>query len=53
MRRFLIPVAAVGVVAGLGLGADPKPGLEPGASVPVFHPLMATGPSAGEKQCPV
>jgi hypothetical protein len=53
MTRFLTSVAAAGVVAGLGLGADLKSGLEPGASVPVFHPLMATGPSAGEKQCPV
>lgn len=53
MTRFLLPLAAVGVVAGLGLGADLKSGPEPGAAVPVFHPLMATGPSAGEKQCPV
>jgi len=53
MRRFLVPVVAVGVLAGLGLGADLKSGLDPGKSVPVFHPLMATGPSAGEKQCPV
>jgi hypothetical protein len=53
MTRYLAPVVAVGVFAGLGLGAELKSGLEPGKSVPVFHPLMATGPSAGEKQCPV
>jgi hypothetical protein len=53
MTRFLVSAAAVGVLAGLGLGADLKSGLEPGKSVPVFHPLMVTGPSAGEKQCPV
>lgn len=53
MTRFLVPAVAVGIVAGLALGADVKSGLEPGKSVPTFHPLMVTGSSAGEKQCPV
>lgn len=53
MTRLLFPAVAVGIVAGLALGADVKSGLEPGKSVPTFHPLMVTGSSAGEKQCPV
>ncbi len=53
MTRYAVSAAVVGVFAGLGLGAELKSGLQPGKPVPVFHPLMATGPSAGEKQCPV
>jgi len=53
MHRYLVSAAAVGMLAGLGLGADLKSGPEPGKSVPVFHPLIVVGPSAGEKQCPV
>ena len=53
MMRNFVPLAAVGLLAAAGLGADIKSGLQPGESVPVFHPLMVTGPSAGEKQCPV
>ena len=53
MTRSLASVVAVGMIAGLGFGADLKSGLEPGKSVPVFHPLIVTGSSAGEKQCPV
>lgn len=53
MMRYLLPLAAVGVLAVPGPGADLKSGLQPGEAVPVFHPLMVTGPSAGQKQCPV
>jgi hypothetical protein len=53
MKRYMASVVAVGVFAGLGLGADLKSGLEPGKSVPVFTPLNVTGSKAGEKQCPV
>ena len=53
MNRYLASVAAAGVVAGLGLGADLKSGPQPGQSVPVFNPLNVTGPDAGEKRCPV
>ena len=53
MTRYLASTAAVGMIAGLGFGADLKSGLEPGKSVPVFNPLMVTGPSAGQKRCPV
>lgn len=53
MMRYLASVATVGLVAGLGLGADLTSGLAPGKSVPVFNPLNVTGPDAGEKRCPV
>jgi hypothetical protein len=51
--RFLITAALVGCVAGLGLGADLKSGLQPGDPVPAFNPLNVTGKAAGQKQCPV
>jgi hypothetical protein len=53
MFRFLVPAAVVGIIAGVGLGAELKSGPQPGKSVPVFNPLNVTGPDAGEKQCPV
>ena len=53
MTRYLVPAVLVGAFAGLGLGAELKSGPQPGQSVPVFNPLNVTGPSAGEKQCPV
>jgi hypothetical protein len=53
MQRSLVPLVAVGLLAGFAPGADLKSGLEPGKSVPVFSPLNVTGKSAGEKQCPV
>ncbi len=53
MNRYLYSAAVVGVVAGLGWGAEVKSGLAPGAAVPVFNPLHVTGPDAGEKRCPV
>ena len=53
MSRYLVSAVAVGVFAGLGLGADLKSGLQPGQELPVFNPLNVTGPSAGEKQCPI
>jgi hypothetical protein len=53
MTRSLLSVVAAGAFAGLALGGDLKSGLQPGQKVPVFHPLLVTGPSAGEKQCPV
>lgn len=53
MTRYLIAVVAAGVVAGLAPGGDLKSGPEPGRPVIPFHPLNVTGPSAGEKACPV
>lgn len=53
MTRYLVSAAAVGMIAGLGLGAELKSGLQPGKSVPVFNPLLVTGPDAGQKRCPV
>jgi hypothetical protein len=49
MTRSLLSEGEAGAFAGLALGGD----LKPGQKVPVFHPLLVTGPSAGEKQCPV
>jgi hypothetical protein len=53
MTRYLLSATLVGLVAGLGLGADLKSGLEPGQPVPPFSPLNINGSSAGEKACPV
>ncbi len=53
MTRYLLSATVVGLAAGLGLGADLKSGLQPGDPVPPFSPLNVTGPSAGEKACPV
>jgi hypothetical protein len=53
MSRFLLAAVAVGVVAGLGQGADLKSGLEPGKSLPPFNVLNINGKSAGEKACPI
>jgi hypothetical protein len=53
MTRYLLSATVVGLVAGLGLGADLKSGLEPGQSVPPFSPLNINGPAAGEKACQV
>lgn len=53
MQRYLVSAVAVGLIAGLALGADLKSGLEPGKAVPVFSPLNVTGKAAGEKQCPI
>jgi hypothetical protein len=53
MNRYALSVAVAGALAGFGLGAELKSGLEPGQPVPVFSPLNVNGPSAGEKQCPV
>jgi hypothetical protein len=53
MTRYLLSATVVGLVAGLGLGADLKSGLEPGQPVPPFSPLNINGPAAGEKACQV
>jgi hypothetical protein len=49
----MLSAAVVGIVAGFGLGADVKSGLEPGASVPAFSPLNINGAAAGGKACQV
>jgi hypothetical protein len=51
MSRTLFSLVAVGMFAGIGLGADLKSGPEPGKSVTPFHPLNVTGSGAGEKLC--
>lgn len=51
--RWLLTTAAAALVCGVGVGADLKSGPQPGDKMPVFHPLYATGPSAGKTQCPV
>jgi hypothetical protein len=51
MNRFLYSVAAVGLCAGLSLGADLKSGPEPGQGVTPFNPLNVTGADAGSKRC--
>jgi hypothetical protein len=53
MNRLLLSVAAVGLVAGLSLGADLKSGLQAGDSVSPFNPLNVTGKAAGKKACQV
>ena len=53
MTRYLLSTTVVGLVAGLGLGADLKSGLEPGQPVPAFSPLNINGAAAGEKACQV
>jgi hypothetical protein len=47
----MLSLAAAALVVGCGVGADLKSGPAPGKSVPAFHPLNVTGPSAGEKAC--
>ena len=51
MNRFLLSAVAIGLTAGVALGADPSP--SPGTAVTPFHPLNVNGPAAGEKACPV
>ena len=53
MSRSLLSAAVVGIVAGYGLGADVKSGLQPGQSVPAFSPLNINGDGAGKKVCQV
>ena len=53
MTRSLLSVVAAGALAGLAFGGELKSGLQSGQKVPVFHPLHVTGPSAGDKLCPV
>ena len=53
MNRLMLSVAAVGLVAGLSLGADLKSGLQAGDSVSPFNPLNVTGKGAGKKVCQV
>ena len=53
MKRFLIAAVAAGALAGPGLAAELKSGLEPGKSVTPFHPLNVNGPAAGQKACQV
>ena len=53
MKPFLMTAVAVGLMAGTGLGAELKSGLQPGQKVPPFHPLNVTGPDAGQKACQV
>jgi hypothetical protein len=53
MNRHLLSVAVAGLLAGVALGADIKPGLKPGDKVSVFNPLNVTGSSAGEKACQI
>lgn len=51
MNRLFLSAVAVGLMAGIAIGADPSP--SPGTAVKPFHPLNINGPSAGEKACPV
>jgi hypothetical protein len=53
MYRHLLTVAVAGLLAGVVVGADVKPGLAPGDKVSVFNPLNVTGNSAGEKACQI
>jgi hypothetical protein len=53
MNRFVLTTLCAGLLAAAGVGADLKSGPEVGKSVNVFHPLLVTGPDAGEKACPV
>ena len=49
MTRYLLSTAMLGLMAGVGLGADIESGIEPGKSVSAFNPLNVTGPAAGEQ----
>ncbi len=52
MKRFILPVLALFVVAGLAVAADsPKSGPEVGASVAAFNVKDVTGPSKGKSLC--
>lgn len=51
MTRYLLSTAMLGLMAGVGLGADIESGIEPGKSVSAFNPLNVTGPAAGNKSC--
>jgi hypothetical protein len=51
MRLTVLGAAVGALLVSSALAAEIKSGLQPGDSVPVFHPLNVTGPFAGEKQC--
>ena len=48
---LLFAALTVALLVSCAPAADVKSGLQPGDSVPVFHPLNVTGQFAGEKQC--